>query len=209
MLTPSWAHGSARARRRNALTCYGRRAAAGARRIGRDCPRSTVADEEPGQRLGRSRSVWKTGSGCASHPDVRLESNGLQETKQPIDGHLLQAARQNPGHLDRGASADHHLRPRVSRSSVANSWNRRTGSAALSTDTALVKRMRCVRTAAATRMTTGAESRNSRRSRTNRGPLVRALDLRDQALRRSEALTARRSSVNAAAKLSMPISTLT
>ncbi len=39
--------------------------------------------------------------------------------------------------------------------------------------------------------------------------LVRALDLRDQALRRSEALTARRSSVNAAAKLSMPISTLT
>ncbi|HJR48965.1 MAG TPA: hypothetical protein VJ799_12480 [Nitrososphaeraceae archaeon] len=39
----------------------------------------------------------------------------------------------------------------------------RTGSAALSTVTALVRRIRCVRAAAAPRMTAGAESRNSRR----------------------------------------------
>src|SRR5580765_239203 len=56
----------------------------------------TVAHKPP--RSLRQRSVWKTGSGRAPDPDVRLESDGLQEAKQPIDGHLLQAARQNPGH---------------------------------------------------------------------------------------------------------------
>ena len=39
----------------------------------------------------------------------------------------------------------------------------RTGSTALRTVTALVRRMRCVRRAAAARMTAGAESRYSRR----------------------------------------------
>src|SRR5207249_1117526 len=53
--------------------------------------------------------------------------------------------------------------PFESRSSVANSWNTRTGSAALRTVTALVRRMRRVRAAAAARITVGAESRNSRR----------------------------------------------
>ncbi len=54
-------------------------------------------------------------------------------------------------------------RPCESRSRVAKFSNTRTGSAALNTVTALVRRMRCVRAAAAARMTTGAESRNSRR----------------------------------------------
>ena len=40
-------------------------------------------------------------------------------------------------------------RPPESRSSVANSWNTRTGSSELSTVTALVRRMRSVRAAAA------------------------------------------------------------
>ncbi len=52
-------------------------------------------------------------------------------------------------------------RPPEIRSSVANSWKTRTGSAAESTVTALVRRMLLVRAAAAERMTTGAESRNS------------------------------------------------
>src|SRR5438477_12748515 len=54
-------------------------------------------------------------------------------------------------------------RPREMRSSVAKLWNTRTGSAALSTATALVRRMRFVRAAAAARITAGAESRNSLR----------------------------------------------
>ena len=49
------------------------------------------------------------------------------------------------------------------RSSVAKSWNTRTGSAALRTVTALVSRMRFVRAAAAARISVGAESRNSLR----------------------------------------------
>src|SRR5437773_6762177 len=53
--------------------------------------------------------------------------------------------------------------PLESRSSVANSWNTRTGSAALSTVTALVRRILRVRAAAAARIIVGAESRNSRR----------------------------------------------
>jgi len=53
--------------------------------------------------------------------------------------------------------------PFESRSSVANSWNTRTGSAALRTVTALVRRIRRVRAAAAARIKVGAESRNSRR----------------------------------------------
>ena len=43
-------------------------------------------------------------------------------------------------------------------SSVANCWKTRTGSAALSTVTALPSRIRSVRAAAAPRMTAGAES---------------------------------------------------
>ena len=50
-------------------------------------------------------------------------------------------------------------RPPESRSSVANSWNTRTGSSELSTLTALVSRIRSVeRSAAAARMTAGAET---------------------------------------------------
>src|SRR5881394_486224 len=44
------------------------------------------------------------------------------------------------------------------RSRVANSWKTRTGSAALSTVTALVSRIRRVRAAAAARITVGAEA---------------------------------------------------
>ena len=50
------------------------------------------------------------------------------------------------------------MRPFEIRSSVANCWNTRTGSAALSTVTALPSRMREVRAAAAARITGGAES---------------------------------------------------
>jgi len=54
-------------------------------------------------------------------------------------------------------------RPCESRSSVAKLWKTRTGSAALRTVTALVRRMRCVRDAAAAKMTAGAESKKSLR----------------------------------------------
>ena len=50
------------------------------------------------------------------------------------------------------------MRPLAMRSRVANCWKTRTGSAALSTVTALPSRMREVRAAAAPRMTGGAES---------------------------------------------------
>ena len=49
------------------------------------------------------------------------------------------------------------------RSSVAKSWKTRTGSSALWTWTALARRIRPVRAAAAERMTAGDVSRNSRR----------------------------------------------
>ena len=48
-------------------------------------------------------------------------------------------------------------RPSESRSSVANCWNKRTGSVALSTAIALVRRLRRVRAAAAARITRGAD----------------------------------------------------
>ncbi len=54
-------------------------------------------------------------------------------------------------------------RPPDRRSTVANSWKTRTGSAELSTVTALVRRMRCVRTAAAARTVEGAETAKSER----------------------------------------------
>ena len=54
-------------------------------------------------------------------------------------------------------------RPPDSRSSVANSWNTRTGSSELSTDTALVRRMRSVRAAPAASATAGAETAKSGR----------------------------------------------
>ena len=50
------------------------------------------------------------------------------------------------------------IRPLLIRSSVANCWNTRTGSAALSTVTALPSRIRPVRAAAAPSRTGGAES---------------------------------------------------
>src|SRR5882672_12780509 len=100
-------------------------------------------------------------------------------------------------------------RPRDSRSSVANSWNARTGSSALSTVTALVRRMRCVRAAAAPRITAGAESRNSRRWCS---PIPNASSPTSSACsicwtscrRRSAGFTARLFSSKAAAKLSIP-----
>ena len=54
-------------------------------------------------------------------------------------------------------------RPPEMRSSVAKSWNTRTGSSELSTVTALVSRMRRVLAAAAARITAGAEETYSRR----------------------------------------------
>lgn len=52
-------------------------------------------------------------------------------------------------------------RPLDIRSSVAKLWNTRIGSAALRTVTALVRRIRLVREAAAARITAVAESKNS------------------------------------------------
>jgi hypothetical protein len=49
-------------------------------------------------------------------------------------------------------------RPPDSRSTVANCWNTRTGSSELSTDTALLRRMRRVRIAAAPSTTAGADT---------------------------------------------------
>ena len=53
-------------------------------------------------------------------------------------------------------------RPRDRRSSVANCWNTRTGSSELMTETALVSRIRVVRSAAAASTTAGAETAKSR-----------------------------------------------
>jgi len=93
---------------------------------------------------------------------------------------------------------------------VANSWKSLTGSAALSTVTALVRRIRCVRAAAAARMSGGAESRNSLRwcspIPNESSPTLSAYSIWSMRLRRrSDSLTVRLSSVNAAAKLSIPI----
>ena len=46
---------------------------------------------------------------------------------------------------------------------MANSWNTRTGSSELSTDTALVRRMRSVRAAPAASATAGADTAKSGR----------------------------------------------
>ena len=54
-------------------------------------------------------------------------------------------------------------RPPESRSSVANSWNTRTGSSELSTVTALVSRICVVRSAAAASTTAGADTAKSGR----------------------------------------------
>ena len=54
-------------------------------------------------------------------------------------------------------------RPPESRSSVANCWKTRTGSSELRTVTALLRRMRSVRAAAAARTTAGAEDAKSGR----------------------------------------------
>ena len=52
-------------------------------------------------------------------------------------------------------------RPPESRSSVANCWWTRTGSSELITLTALVRRIRCVRSAAAASTTAGADTTKS------------------------------------------------
>ena len=54
-------------------------------------------------------------------------------------------------------------RPPESRSSVAKSWKTRTGSSELITVTALVRRIRSVRSAAAASTTAGAETAKSGR----------------------------------------------
>ena len=54
-------------------------------------------------------------------------------------------------------------RPALSRSSVAKSWKTRIGSSELSTLTALVRRMRDVRSAPAARTTAGADTAKSGR----------------------------------------------
>src|SRR6266550_4836319 len=98
------------------------------------------------------------------------------------------------------------------RSSVAKFWNTRTGSAELSTVTALVRRMRLVRAAAAPRITAGAESRKSLRwcspiPKTSK-PTWSAYSICSIRFRmRSVGLSARVASSCAAAKLSIPIST--
>src|SRR4029077_14858483 len=102
--------------------------------------------------------------------------------------------------------------PFESRSSVANSWNTRTGSAALRTVTALVRRIRWVRAAAAARITVGAESRNSRRwcspmPKTSRPTSSASAIASSNSLRCRAGSTARpAASTVAATKLSTPIS---
>src|SRR4051794_40677539 len=102
--------------------------------------------------------------------------------------------------------------PFESRSSVANSWNTRTGSAALRTVTALVRRIRRVRAAAAARITVGAESRNSRRwcspmPNTSRPTSSASVIASSNSLRCRAGSTARpAASTVAATKLSTPIS---
>src|SRR6266446_2874314 len=102
--------------------------------------------------------------------------------------------------------------PFESRSRVANSWNTRTGSAALSTVTALVRRTRRVRAAAAARITVGAESRNSRRwcspmPKTSRPTSSASVIASSNSLRCRAGSTARpAASTVAATKLSTPIS---
>src|SRR6202045_3068776 len=97
------------------------------------------------------------------------------------------------------------------RSSVANSWNTRTGSAALRTVTALVRRIRGVRAAAAARITVGAESRNSRRwcspmPNTSRPTSSASVIASSNSLRCRAGSTARpAASTVAATKLSTPI----
>src|SRR2546428_2499329 len=102
-------------------------------------------------------------------------------------------------------------RPREMRSSVANCSNTRTGSAALRTATALVKRMCLVRAAAAARITAGAESRNSLRwcspTPNTSNPTLSACSISSsRSFRRSAGLTVGLASPIAAAKLSTPIS---
>ena len=76
-------------------------------------------------------------------------------------------------------------RPPERRSSVANCWKSRIGTAELSTVTALVSRMRLVRTAAAASTTAGAETAYSGRwcsptPKTSRPDLVGELGLLDE-----------------------------
>src|SRR6266513_712530 len=102
-------------------------------------------------------------------------------------------------------------RPREMRSSVAKLWKTRTGSAALRTATALVKRMRLVRAAAAARITAGAESRNSLRwcspmPNTSRPTSSACSISSSRSRRRSAGLTPLVVSPMAAAKLSTPTS---
>src|SRR5206468_157280 len=102
--------------------------------------------------------------------------------------------------------------PLERKSSVANSWNTRTGSAALRTVTALVRRIRRVRAAAAARITVGAESRNSRRwcspmPKTSRPTSSASMIASSNSLRCRAGSTARpAASTVAATKLSTPIS---
>src|SRR3954471_20582529 len=101
--------------------------------------------------------------------------------------------------------------PFESKSSVANSWNTRTGSAALRTVTALVRRIRRVRAAAAARIKVGAESRNSRRwcspiPKTSRPTSSASVIASSNSLRCRAGSTARpAASTVAATKLSTPI----
>src|SRR5256885_9279701 len=98
------------------------------------------------------------------------------------------------------------------RSSVANAWNTRTGPAALRPGTALVRRIRRVRAAAAARITVGAESRNSRRwcspiPNTSRPTSSASVIASSNSLRCRAGPTARpAASTVAATKLSTPIS---
>src|ERR1700741_77739 len=102
--------------------------------------------------------------------------------------------------------------PLESRSRVANCWNTRTGSAALRTVTALVRRMRRVRAAAAARIIVGAESRNSRRwcspiPNTSRPTSSASVIASSNSLRCRAGSTARPdASTVVATKLSTPIS---
>ena len=82
-------------------------------------------------------------------------------------------------------------RPPESRSSVENCWKTRTGSSELSTVTALLSRIRDVRSAAAASVTTGAETAKSGRwcspiAKTSR-PTSSASDASSMRLRRRRA----------------------
>src|SRR3989442_7836779 len=95
-----------------------------------------------------------------SLPDAKEQLEFLLE-QLVVVGQVVAEQRERFG--ERPATGHDLGPPTEMRSSVAKSWNTRTGSSELSTVTALVRRMRLVRVAAAARTTAGVDTTNSER----------------------------------------------